>query len=216
MEKKDVRDLTVEELEEIIKERKARETELKRDRREAYELLRADLVQRARVAVEEVVARVEGLHDFITRETGAFREIMLDYGRLRDAGQVGFTLEDGGFRVIVKFNKVKGFDERADVAEKRLIVFLQGYINRTEKGVNDPMYKLAMTLLERNKHGNLDYKSISKLHDLEGQFDDPDYSEIMALFKESNTVETTATNFYFERRDEQGAWKKVEPSFNRL
>ena len=85
-----------------------------------------------------------------------------------------------------------------------------------EKGADDPMYQLAMTLLERNRKGDLDYKSISKLYDLETQFDDPEYSQIMQLFKESNVVNGTAINFYFHQRDERGVWHKIEPSFNRM
>ena len=78
------------------------------------------------------------------------------------------------------------------------------------------MYQLAMTLLEHNKYGDLDYKSISKLYELEEQFGDAEYTAIMKLFKESHLVEGTATNFYFFEKDKMGVWKKLEPSFNRL
>ena len=72
-----------------------------------------------------------------------------------------------------------------------------------------------MTLLERNKTGDLDYKSISKLYELEDRFD-AEYAEIMQLFKESNVVQKNATNYYFSRLDENGVWRKIEPSFCRL
>ena len=72
-----------------------------------------------------------------------------------------------------------------------------------------------MTLLERNKTGDLDYKSISKLYELEDRFDG-EYAEIMQLFKESNVVQKNATNYYFSRLDENGVWRKIEPSFCRL
>ena len=42
------------------------------------------------------------------------------------------------------------------------------------------MYQLAMSLLERNRQGDLDYKSISKLYELEDKFDD-EYKGIMEL-----------------------------------
>ena len=76
-------------------------------------------------------------------------------------------------------------------------------------------HQLAMTLLERNKQGDLDYKSISKLYELEGRFDDH-YKAIMDLFRESNVVQANAVNYYFYRRDEQGVWRQLEPSFCRL
>ena len=82
-----------------------------------------------------------------------------------------FSVVDGNFKLEVKSNKVKSFDERADLAAERLIDYLKNYIAHSEKGVDDPMYQMAMTLLERNRQGDLDYKSISKLYELESRFD---------------------------------------------
>ena len=78
------------------------------------------------------------------------------------------------------------------------------------------MYQMAMTLLERNKMGDLDYKGISKLYELEDKFDE-EYADIMRLFKEANVVQHNATNYYFHQRNpETGVWKRIEPSFCRL
>ena len=124
--------------------------------------------------------------------------------------------EVSGFKKWLKFNKVKGFDERADLAAERLVDYLKRYMEASEKGVEDPMYQMAMTLLERNKTGDLDYKSISKLYELEDRFDE-EYAEIMRLFKEANVVQATATNYYFSKRNpENGVWSRIEPSFCRL
>ena len=164
-----------------------------------------------------VVNNVAGFREWLESESGAFRNVMRDYGQLRRGEeQASFSVVDGNFKLEVKSNKVKSFDERADMAAERLINYLKDYVGRTDKGVDDPMYQLAMTLLERNKQGDLDYKSISKLYDLEAQFNDPEYSEIMQLFKESNVVNGTAINFYFHQRDERGVWHRIEPSFNRM
>ena len=97
-----------------------------------------------------------------------------------------------------------------------LIDYLKRYMQNSEKGSDDPMYQMAMTLLERNKMGDLDYKSISKLYELEDKFDE-EYADIMRLFKEANVVQRNATNYYFSRRNpENGVWTRIEPSFCRL
>ena len=94
------------------------------------------------------------------------------------------------------------------MAADRLIDYLKRYMQNSEKGSDDPMYQMAMTLLERNKMGDLDYKSISKLYELEDKFDE-EYADIMRLFKEAN--------YYFSRRNpENGVWTRIEPSFCRL
>lgn len=186
------------------------------NRREAYETLRHQFAFDVESKLMPVVNNVQGFYDWIVGESEAFRNVMRDYGQLRRGEeQSSFTVVDEDFKLEVKSNKVKSFDERADLAAERLINYLKDYIGTTDKGVDDPMYQMAMTLLERNRQGDLDYKSISKLYELESRFDD-EYAQIMQLFKESNVVYKTATNYYFYKRDVNGVWRKVEPSFCRL
>ena len=195
------------------------QTEVKNDRmakRESYEALRGEFMHDVLGRVESVESEVSGFKKWLDEETAAFTKIMREYGAVKNESQQSYTITDGNFKLEVKFNKVKGFDERADMAAERLVDYLKRYMEASEKGVEDPMYQMAMTLLERNKTGDLDYKSISKLYELEDRFDE-EYAEIMGLFKEANVVQTTATNYYFSKRNpENGVWTRIEPSFCRL
>ena len=212
----DLSKLTSKELKELLKQKKEEERRLSLQNRDAYEAIRAELVQRFEQKTALLSEEVAAFHAFCVDELTAFRQTLADYGQLRREGQMSFTIQEGDFKIEVKSNKVKRFDERADAAAARLIDFLQRWIEGKDDGADNPMYQLAMTLLERNKNGDLDYKSISKLYDLEGRFDDEEYSAIMSLFKESHLVEGTATNFYFYKRDELGVWRRKEISFNRM
>ena len=195
------------------------QTEEKNERmakRESYEAIRDQFMHDVQQKVEGVEAEVAGFKKWLDEETGAFTQVMREYGAVKSASQQSYTITSGDFKLEVKFNKVKGFDERADLAAERLVDYLKRYMEASEKGVEDPMYQMAMTLLERNKTGDLDYKSISKLYELEDKFDE-EYAEIMRLFKEANVVQTTATNYYFSKRNaENGVWTRIEPSFCRL
>lgn len=195
------------------------QNEAKNDRvakRESYEALRGQFMYDVLTRVNDVEQTVSGFKKWLDDETGAFTKVMREYGAVKNDGQQSYTITDGDFKLEVKFNKVKGFDERADLAAERLVDYLKRYMEASEKGVEDPMYQMAMTLLERNKTGDLDYKSISKLYELEDKFD-REYAEIMQLFKEANVVQNTATNYYFSKRDpENGVWSRIEPSFCRL
>ena len=184
-------------------------------KRDAYEALRAQFVAEVETKTTDVVGVVREFHEWLEKESAAFTEVMKEYGQVKSGEQMSFTISDGDFRLEMKANKVKGFDERADMAAERLISYLKQYIKDSEKGVNDPIYQMAMTLLERNKMGDLDYKSISKLYELEDQFD-AEYGAIMDLFKEANIVQRNAMNYYFSRRDKNGVWLRVEPSFCRM
>lgn len=195
------------------------QNEAKNDRvakRETYEALRGEFMYDVLTRVNNVEQTVSGFKKWLDGETSAFTKVMREYGAVKNDGQQSYTITDGDFKLEVKFNKVKGFDERADLAAERLVDYLKRYMEASEKGVEAPMYQMAMTLLERNKTGDLDYKSISKLYELEDKFDG-EYAEIMQLFKEANVVQTTATNYYFSKRNaETGVWVRIEPSFCRL
>ena len=185
-------------------------------KRESYEALRGQFMYDVLTRVNDVEQTVSGFKKWLDCETSAFTKVMREYGAVKNEGQQSYTITDGDFKLEVKFNKVKGFDERADLAAERLVDYLKRYMAASEKGVEDPMYQMAMTLLERNKTGDLDYKSISKLYELEDKFDG-EYAEIMQLFKEANVVQNTATNYYFSKRNaETGVWVRIEPSFCRL
>ena len=202
----DISNLSKEERAELLHALKKQEKEDSINRREAYETLRHQFAFDVESRLMPVVNNVAGFREWLESESGAFRNVMRDYGQLRRGEeQASFSVVDGNFKLEVKSNKVKSFDERADMAAERLINYLKDYVGRTDKGVDDPMYQLAMTLLERNKQGDLDYKSISKLYELESRFDE-EYAAIMQLFKESNVVYKTAVNYYFYKRDENGVW----------
>lgn len=216
MENIDLSALTADQLEGLLQKKRAEERNNTLLKREAYEGIRADVVKRIEEKTKEVVYDVTCLFKFVQDEATAFYDVMKEYGQLRREGQMSYKIESGNFRLEVKSNKVKKFDERADLAAARLIEFLSAWIKESEKGTNNPMYQLAMTLLERNNDGDLDYKSISKLYDLEADFNSTEYSEIMQLFKESNVIEGNAINYYFYEKNTRGVWLKLEPSFNRL
>lgn len=212
----ELKNMTAAQLKELLNQKREEERIASERRRKDYEEIRAEFVARMADEVRRVTGVVRQFNETLVAETSAFRSIMEEYNALRHNSQMGYTVQEGDFKLEVKTNNRKSFDERADAAASRLIDFLRAWIGDRERGSDDPMYQLTMTLLERNRQGELDYKSISKLYEMESQFNDPEYSAIMQLFKESNVVEGTAVNFYFWERDERGVWKKIEPSFNRM
>ena len=177
--------------------------------------LRAQFMLEVKNKLLPVVDDVKAFRDWVEKEAAAFRAVMREYGQLRKDEQASFTIVDGDMKLEVRSNKVKSFDERADLAAERLVDYLKRYAMGRELGTDDPMYQLGMTMIERNRQGDLDYKSVSKLYELEDRFDS-EYTEIMDLFRESNVVYKTAVNYYFHKRDENGVWHRIEPSFCRL
>ena len=213
----DIKSMTKEQRAALLAELQRQEKDDRIARRDAYEGLRADFMRDVWAMLQPVTDDVRAFRQKLEDECRSFREVMREYGQLRKGeDQGGFTIVHGDMKLEVRMNKVKGFDERADMAAERLIDYLRRYMEASEKGADDPMYQMALTLLERNKMGDLDYKSISKLYELEDKFD-AEYADIMRLFKEANVVQRNATNYYFYRRNpDNGVWTRIEPSFCRL
>ena len=209
-------ELTAEQKSELLAQLQSEQKENRQQKRDAYEGLRAQFLIEVERKVQAISDEVAAFKEWLDKEAQGFTDLMREYGQVRREGQQSYTITDGKFKIEIASNKVKAFDERADMAAERLIDYLKGYMEKSEKGVDDPMYQMAMTLLERNKAGDLDYKSISKLYELEDRFD-AEYGEIMSLFKEANVVQQTATNYYFSKRNpDTGVWTRIEPSFCRL
>lgn len=212
----DIAQLSAEEKSALLAQLQSEAKTTRLSQREAYESLRKDFLESVKTGVRTTAENVAAFKKELDGLVEGFISVMNEYGQLRKDGQQSYTIGDEEFKLEVKSNKVKGFDERADMAAERLVDYLRGYMEKSANGVDDPMYQMAMTLLERNKNGDLDYKSVSKLYELEGKFDE-EYGEIMDLFRESNVVQTTATNYYFWERDgKSGVWHRLEPSFCRL
>ena len=167
-----VKGMSAEERKAFIEELNKQEQQEQTNRRDAYETMRKDFVNEVKDKAINLVEVVKQFRDWLDVEAKAFRDVMREYGHLRKDEQMSFTLMEGDFKLEVRSNKVKSFDERADIAAERLMEYLKKYISGSAKGADDPMYQLAMSLLERNRQGDLDYKSISKLYELEDRFDE--------------------------------------------
>lgn len=212
----DTKALSAEERTALFLQLQAERQEESNRRKEAFEAIRKDFIREVKQRFMGYLDHGRDFKEWLRGEAETYFSVLKDYGKLKRDDQIGFKVNDDDFSIQVKGARVKKFDERADIAEKRLVEFLNAWIENNNGGAKNPMYKLAMSMIQRNEMGDLDYKSISRLYELEPDFNDPDYSEIMALFRESNVVEGTSINFYFETKDKYNNWKKVEPSFNRM
>ena len=208
--------LSAEQQEELLKKLATKKQQSELDKRNAYESIRTSFGRNVKDEVVRVALSVKKFRDWLDKESEGFKEVMAEYGKLRSKEQRGYTLVVDDFKLEVKSQDVKGFDERAELAAQRLMEYLGAYIDKSEKGEDDPMYQLCMNLLERNRNGKFNYTSISKLYQLEGKFNDEEYTSIMNLFRESNVTKETVVSYYFSQKGEDGVWRKIEPSFCRL
>ena len=105
----------------LLNELRAEEQQATRDRREAYEALRAQFMYEVKGHLMPVVENVRAFREWVEREAAGFYALRRDYGQLRKEEQSSFTIVDGDLKIEVRSNNVKTFDERADMAAERLM-----------------------------------------------------------------------------------------------
>lgn len=212
----DIDKLSTKEREALLHVLSAKKKQEETAKRRNYQKMRTRFVSSVEKRLRKYVQDGQTFKSWLRDEAETYYKALKEYGELKRDEQLGFTVNNDTFRVQVKGNRVKRFDERADIAEKRLIDYLSKWIRQKGDGEKNPIYKLAMSLLQRNEYGDLDYKSISRLYELEEDFNDAEYTGIMQLFRESNIVEGNVIRFYFEERDSMNKWRRIEPSFNQM
>lgn len=212
----DIDKLSTKERDSLLRALSAKKKQEETAKRKNYQRIRARFISSVEKRLRKYVKDGQTFKRWLRDEAETYYNTLKEYGELKRDEQLGFTVNNDTFRIQVKENRVKRFDERADIAEKRLIDYLSDWIKQRGDSESNPIYKLAMSLLQRNEYGDLDYKSISRLYELEPDFNDTEYTEIMQLFRESNTVEGTIIRFYFEEKDDMNEWRRIEPSFNQI
>ncbi|MEG2121996.1 MAG: DUF3164 family protein [Rikenellaceae bacterium] len=216
MENIDLSGLSPQELQELATQAKKQRADKLLKEKEAYEGIKNELLTSMKARLDDLVAANEEFKGFIRNETKAFHGVMWDYGKLYKKRQENYSIESNTFKIDVTYSKKKGFDERANVAANRLMVFLSDWMSTAEGGDQNPMYNLSLSLLQKTKKGKLNKNNIKVLYAQEQKFNNKEYSEIMDLFKESNTIVTNQYYYSFFEINEHGRWVKIEPSFNRI
>lgn len=102
-------------------------------KRKNYQKLRTKFLASVEKRVRRYVKDGQELKEWLRQESESYYNALKEYGELKRDEQLGFTVNNDTFRVQVKGNRVKRFDERADVAEKRLIDYLKNGLPRRVK-----------------------------------------------------------------------------------
>jgi len=207
----DLANLTTEELEALLAQRKKEEKERERKEREAYEKFIDD-------KTSQVVREAMGLHNHMTnfhnktiKDLEAMREKLNQYGAIKSTSKGGFMrkTKDGNYKVIYRYTSRGDWDERGEKAEGLLKDFLSDFVKKRDL----KMYKVVSALLERNKEGKLEYSRMQSLYALENEFDDPRWKEAIRLFKEGFKPTDSKMRIEIHKRNEtSGKWEPV--SFN--
>lgn len=208
--------LSIAELEEQLKAAKKEKKEKQERERKEYEDERDNLINELAGFAVNVHGQMCDLKHEAMKQMTAFRERMLEYGSLRrgEKNKGSFEIKNDKYKVTFSSNIVKAFDERAELAEKKIKSFLTTFVKKRDKET----FKLVNALLERSdKTGDFDIGLINRLYKLEDTYDDPDWKEGIRLFKEAYNPSGTAYYIrFFERNENTGAWDAIVLDFAKV
>lgn len=205
----------IKELEEQLAKLKADEKADREAKRQAYENDRDAITVEL---CEEAISLNNMMLAFKTKsvnQLNGFRETMLQYGDLRhgEKNKGNFEIKTDKYKVVYSSQVIKRFDERAYLAEKKINEFLKRWLKKKDRNT----YDFINNLMKRDDTtGQFDINMILQLYKMEDRFNDPDWVDGIALFKESYVAYATAVYQRFYRKEDDGSWDLVNLDFAKL
>ncbi len=204
----DLSQLSAEELEAALAQKKETERQNRENQREAYEKLKDETIAELSPIAEDLSQQIERFHTKAFTQLGTLYKLLQDYSKRHADGKGNFTIENEDFKIQFKRQGKGTFDERSEQAEKHIIDFA------TKRWHGDKDTKdFIMTLLERKK-GDLDINNVQKLYSMEDRFDDESWREGIRLMKESYEFKHSKDYISFFKKDRKNEWEGINLNFS--
>lgn len=207
----EVKELSVQELEALLAEKKEEQKKLRQTERQQYE---ADRDKK----IEEIMNEAERLHEQVAFFKQKCHTIMNEqaekleaYGGIRGNSKGGFSIthSNGAMRVIRRRDTQPYWDERATKGIGLVKEFLHEFVRKRDK----KLFEILISFLERNKEGELEYSKVMHLMKHEDKFEDPKWREGLNLIKEGYMVTMKAYGYEFKKAAGDG-WEGISLNFS--
>jgi hypothetical protein len=198
----DLSQISAEELEQLLQQKRQLEKEERMAKKEAFESTRDQLIDAWIEEARDLNKRLTEFKSKCISEMFAFREQMQEYGGIRKNSKGGFQIRhsETGYCVVLRRNAKPEYDERADMAEDLIKDFLSDSVKK--RSMAD--YRAISALLEKNKKGEFTPGRISAFLKIKDNYDDPRWLKAMTLFEESFNVREISFSVEFYEKDELG------------
>lgn len=211
---KEIKDMTTQELEQMLKERKkAEQAELAKKKKE-YESKRDSTVNNcveAAMKINEILQEFKSeVHQLMDEQA----TILSEYGMIRSTSKGGFTItnSDNTMQLKRRRDTEPAWDERSTKA----IELIKDFLGDAIKKRDTKMYEILMSFLQRNEKGELEYSRVMDLYSHEDKFDDPRWKEGLRLIKESFSNHLRGYGYEFKIKGKDDKWENVLLNFSSL
>lgn len=211
---KDIKEMTTQELEQMLKERKQREQAELAKKKKQYEDKRDTTVQQAVSDAIELNKMLEQFKANVHKAMDEQANFLSEYGMIRSNSKGGFTItnSDNTMQIKRRRDTEPAWDERSTKA----IGLIKDFLGDAIKKRDTKMYEILMSFLQRNEKGELEYSRVMELYSHEDKFDDPRWKEGLRLIKESFSNHLRGYGYEFKIKGEDGKWTNVLLNFSSL
>ena len=211
---KEIKDMTTQELEQMLQERKKKEKAELAKQKKIYEDKRNVTVNNAVSAAIELNQALQNFKKVVHQDMEEQAGFLSEYGLIRANSKGGFTItnSDNNMRVTRRRDTEPVWDERSAKA----IELIKDFLGDAIKKRDTKMYEILMSFLQRNEKGELEYSRVMDLYTHEDKFDDPRWKEGLRLMKESFSNHLKGFGYEFKIKGEDGKWQSVLLNFSSL
>ncbi|AEL24330.1 DUF3164 family protein [Cyclobacterium marinum] len=207
-------EMTVEELQALLKEKTEKQRKEREKARKAYESGRdmeiQDLMSEASYLTERLEAFKKKCHERM--DTQAVK--LAEYGELRSNSKGGFTIKHSKGNLAI--TRIRSTNPYWDERSAKAVELIKDFLYDTVKKRDVKTFEMLMSFLAKNKNGDMEYSKVFILIQHEQMWDDKRWQEGIRLLKESYSVNLRGYGYEFKSLDEQGKWENLKLNFTAL
>lgn len=207
-------DLSVAELEALLKKQRAKEAKQREAEKAAYEKERDQKVDAILTTAKVLYKELKEFKDYCHIEMEKQGEALSKYGKIRSNSKGGFSVtnSEDTFRVTRRRDTEPAWDERSVKA----VALIKDFLTDTIKKRDVKLYQILMGFLERNANGDLEYSRVMDLISHEDKYEDDRWREGLKLIKESFSNHFKGYGYEFKYKAEDGKWQNILLNFSSL
>lgn len=204
---KELKEMSVEQLERELAARKAEETAQRAKAKQAYEVKRDRVVKRIMSQAMRLNSYMTAFKTDLSTVFDEMKDECDKYGSIRKNSIGGFSLtnSEDNFRITRRLDNTPVWDERCDKGVSLIKEFLVDNIRAKDK----KMFDILMTFLQRNKKGDMNYANIMHLLKHEDKFTDERWVEGCKLLRENYTTAFKKYYYVLSTKNAKGEWEPI-------
>lgn len=206
--------LSVAQLEELLKKQKAKEAKKREAEKAKYEKERDEKVHAVLLTAQTLFRELKEFKEYCHIEMERQAESLNHYGKIRSNSKGGFSVtnSDDTLRVTRRRDTEPVWDERSVKA----VELIKDFLSETIKKRDVKLYQILMGFLERNANGDLEYSRVMDLISHEDKYDDNRWKEGLKLIKESFSNHFKGYGYEFKVKGDDGKWQNILLNFSSL